>query len=235
MLSSHALALLLANMLAVSAQSPSAQSTARPTGTVVQVVFPSFDDMGGNDASPGQLIGSVIGAAASTTTLAVFCASGTADEDCSVPSEGITFTQGPTTVAMSTEMPAQSDNPVAVKYGWECKLGGTTSVACTYIEDVSIVGSVDADLMTAYNGSSTVHSTTATTVTGTVAESLFVPVTITAGAEKLQAATASNTGAPSQSPTGAAPTASGPGANAASQVEVGGLIIAAGLLALLRL
>ncbi|KAJ4296294.1 hypothetical protein N0V90_006339 [Kalmusia sp. IMI 367209] len=220
MFSRSSLAALCATIVTVTAQSSTPASiTAHPTGPVVSLLLP-----GGWDSQ--ALVASVIGVDKSATTLAVDCPDGTDSNDCGVPPEGLTVTQGPTTAVMSTVI-AQESDPVIVKYGWECSLGGTTTAKCVYLNEATITGSANAELSSSmlenYGGSG---MTTTIGLNSTEMKDAFVPVTVTAGAEKLSQKTEA-TGAEASAPS------STPGA--AAHVKAGGLAVGGMLAAVLML
>jgi hypothetical protein len=212
--STSPLFVLFASLVAVSAKTtPKSASAAQTTGAVVNIFFP------GTDQQP--LVGSVIGVdSSSSTTLAVACPTGTDITDCGLPDDGITLTQNPTTLIASITFAQESDS-YAVTYGWECSLGGTTTADCIYRQVASITGSAPASLLAEFNGSTAVTSSSAIPINGDDFKSAYMPVTITAGAEKLSqqptpAGSASDSGS-------AASTGSGSAASTGSAASSGSM------------
>ncbi|KAF9735993.1 hypothetical protein PMIN06_002536 [Paraphaeosphaeria minitans] len=239
------MAALFGAIVAVSAQTTTPSSAAaKATGPIVSVILPGADDQ--------TLVGSIVDVKSALTTLAVTCPSGTDGDDCGMPDGGMTVTQGPKTVAMSTVMAEESGSPVMVNYGWACSLDGTTKADCTYSAVASVTGSVDPSILSEVNAQMTAQSST-TELSGDDLKSAMFPVTITAGAEKLsQTGTAEVSGSASGSASGsktgsteASGSASGsktgsaasptetPGA--ASNVKMGGLALGGALAAVFML
>ncbi|KAK7191606.1 hypothetical protein DPSP01_004787 [Paraphaeosphaeria sporulosa] len=235
------IAALFGAIVAVSAQSTTPSSAAaKATGTILSVLVPGADNM--------TLVGSIIEVKSALTTLAVTCPSGTDSNDCGMPEEGMTITQGPKTVVMSTVMPEESGSPIVVNYGWACSLGGTTTAECTYSAIPSVTGSVDPSILSEYNAQMTAQSST-TKLGGEELKSVMFPVTITAGAEKLsQTGNAETSSSASGTKTGNAEassnvsgsktgSASSPTATpgAASSVKMGGFALGGALAAVFML
>ncbi|KAF2442249.1 hypothetical protein P171DRAFT_433792 [Karstenula rhodostoma CBS 690.94] len=221
------IAALFGAFIAVSAQSTTPSSAAaKATGPIVSAIFPGADNQ--------PLVGSIIEVKSALTTLAVACPSGTESEDCGMPEGGMTVTQGPSTAIMSTVIAEESGSPVMVNYGWACKLGGTTTAECVYSAVASVTGSVDPSILSEVNAQNTEESSTSK-LNEKQLKSAMLPVTITAGAEKLlQTGNAAATNSASGSKTGSASSPSEtPGA--ASNVKMGGFAIGGALAAVFML
>lgn len=241
------IAALFGAFVAVSAQTtaPSSAAAAKATGPVISVLFPGTENQ--------VLVGSIIGVGSALTTLAVACPSGTDSNDCGMPEGGMTVTQGPETVIMSTVEAVESGSPIMVNYGWACSLGGTTTAECVYSAVASVTGSVDPSILSEVSAQMTPQSSTLK-LSGESLKSEVLHVTITAGAEKLsQTGSAEATGSESGSKTGSATAtgtaatgsesgsktgaASSPSGNpgAASNVKMGGFALGGALAAVFML
>ncbi|POR38817.1 Uncharacterized protein TPAR_00998 [Tolypocladium paradoxum] len=118
------------------------------------------------------LVGSIVGANSAVTTFAVGCAPGTPRMSCDVPGPGsLTFLQGPSTWV---QLLVHSDGISTYTLDTNCKFDPAQDVATCH----NSVSQQDRD--------GTLQSETATVMTGY--SSLMIPVTITAGVEKLSAA-----------------------------------------------
>lgn len=146
-------------------------------------------------ADPQPLVGSVIGVDSTATTYAYGCAPGTSEDDCGFPSSE-TVTQGPSTWAFSMSYSAEGNS---VSEGGTCVLNTAKDAASCSMAFAQVTGG----------------SISATGSSGVEAFLTFqLPVTITAGLEKLKAtpgASATDSSTPAPTNTGAsqaAPTGS---------------------------
>ncbi|EFY87547.1 hypothetical protein J3458_002151 [Metarhizium acridum] len=151
------------------------------------------------DESP--LVGSVVNADSSATTFAVQCPSGTPSDECGLPPDGATITQGESTWQWNYGM-SNSELGVFTQKA-NCKLDPSKDVAACSVEITE--GSQVTSSETTESGYKT---------------SMF-PVTITAGADKLSAsprASATNGGSNSVSETAAGKTTQASKTSSAGEV-----------------
>ncbi|KAJ4864743.1 hypothetical protein T069G_01273 [Trichoderma breve] len=171
-------------LLALSGAAMAAQST------TVSLLLPATD--------PQKLVGSVIGVDSAATTYAYGCAPGVAADKCGFESSR-TITQGPTTwIYTNTYGDAEGGHYTE---GGHCKLSSAADVAsCTM----------------SMSATDSTGSITSVTSVGTASDflSFQLPVTITAGLEKLQAAPGASA---TDSSAAAAPTNSNTSASETSQ------------------
>lgn len=205
------------------------------------------------------LVGSIVDVKASQTTMAIQCTPGSDGTNCDLDGE-VTVTRGPSTAIMSTMFPAFGDGDddeegIMVGYAWDCSIGESATAECVYRTYVTATGKVDPEVMSSLN-EEVIATASTTHLDQKEVSTAMIPVTITAGAEKLakSEATAASTDASnsssasgdakntsaagdakdSASPTGdAAKASSTPGA--AASVKVGGAGIAGALVALFML
>ncbi|TWU76437.1 hypothetical protein ED733_007015 [Metarhizium rileyi] len=147
------------------------------------------------DKSP--LVGSVINADSSATTVAVQCSSGTPSDECGLPPDGATITQGENTWQWNYGM-SNSELGVFTQKA-NCKLDPSKDVAACSVEVT--------------RGSEVMSTET----TETDYKTLMYPVTVTAGADKLSAS-------PGASPTNSGPnsaTATSPSQTAGTSATSG--------------
>lgn len=136
-------------------------------------------------------------------TMVIQCAPGTGSDECGFP-EPITYTAGPSTVHFSPSGIYQ------VVGEYDCKITGTSVVACALTEGLYSTMSND-DYITTPAASS---STTSTTASGT--DVTFIDVTITAGARAGGAGTNVTSSGSSARSTGASGSQSGASGRATS-------------------
>ncbi|KKP07269.1 hypothetical protein THAR02_00593 [Trichoderma harzianum] len=176
----------MARLLALLALSGAAMAA---QSTTVSLLVPAAD--------PQRLVGSVIGVDSAATTYAYGCAPGQPADKCGFESSQ-TITQGPTTwIYTSTYGDGEGDHYTE---GGHCKLSSAADVASCSM------------WMTATDSTGSI-----TVVTSVGTESFLpfqLPVTITAGLEKLQAAPGASA---TDSSAAAAPTNSNTGASETSQ------------------
>lgn len=221
MFSKSTIVALCASAVAVSAQS----STPTPTATIL---LPGFD-------GKMDLVASVVSAEKATTTYFVKCGKQTGENECGLPPDGMNITQGPATMVASTVLPADTEYPMLVTYGWECSIGGTTAAVCTYRTDVNITESVNSTV--AYHISTMMglgEDPYTTKYNDTELKTAWMPATITAGAEKLAQQTG-DADKPKESGAAGEANADKPKDGAASMLQAGGLAIGAALAAVLML
>jgi len=159
-------------------------SAADPT-TTVSLFLPGFDQQ--------ALVGSIVGAKASTTTYAIECAPSSSSDDCGID-DPITITAAPDGVHLT-----MSNSEVQLKE--DCTLSGTTAGVCT----ISL-------------GGKSANDPGVQTETLSQEDITFMPVVITAGAaaatgssgaSATATSTGSNTTVSTASPSGSRATASG--------------------------
>lgn len=176
----------MARLLALLALSGAAMAA---QSTIVSLLVPAAD--------PQRLVGSVIGVDSAATTYAYGCAPGQPADKCGFESSQ-TITQGPTTwIYTSTYRDGEGDHYTE---GGHCKLSSAADVASCSM------------WMTATDSTGSI-----TVVTSVGTESFLpfqLPVTITAGLEKLQAAPGASA---TDSSAAAAPTNSNTSASETSQ------------------
>lgn len=202
------IAALFGAFVAASAQTTTPSSAdAQATGSIYKVLLPGADSQ--------TLLGSIVAVQSSLTTIAVACPSGTDSDDCGMPDGGMKITQGSATMVASTVIAEESD-PVVVTYGWECSIGGTTSAECVYSATASVTGSLDPSMLSSINAQMTATTTT-TKLNEQDLSTALMPVTITAGAEKLKdSASVSASGSASGSASASSATGSAKGSASAS-------------------
>lgn len=134
--------------------------------------------MPGYDTQP--LAASVISADATATTYLINCAPGTNSDDCGIGSS-ITFTEGPSTAAVTYSAEYDNDNDAK-----------SSTLAFTGYQQCSLDGSISAVCIESFGGAeANFPGISTTTYTGT--DLGIMPVTITAGAAVV-ATSASSTG-----------------------------------------
>jgi hypothetical protein len=135
------------------------------------------------------ILGSVVNVAPTATTLFLQCPSGTDSSDCGIPS-GLTVTENQSGITFTMSDPSLSQEAT-------CKLEGTTAADCTVsISSSDTDGQTSTAMEMHFDGSSYSQG--------------FIPVTITAGAEKLAASGSAASGGPT-SPASAAASATSAG------------------------
>ncbi|KAG5921128.1 hypothetical protein E4U42_005963 [Claviceps africana] len=183
-------------LLAILAFATSAVSAAQPTPTL-QLLF-----LG--DKNP--MVASVVADTAAAVTLAVQCPPGTASEDCGLPPEGVTITQGPKTWGLSLVVPAETGT---ISMCQNCKLDPAAADAtCTVVSSSGIYSASSQAVLSDYT-------------------QMMYPVIITAGAEKLTAtsgATATAVSAASSSPS-SSPSSSSPATATATATNAARLMV----------
>ncbi|KAF2400051.1 hypothetical protein EJ06DRAFT_530807 [Trichodelitschia bisporula] len=163
------------------------RTTATPTGPTVQAFL-------GFVADPQILVASIKSASPSATVMEIGCPDGTSGNDCGF-NPPLTLTQGPTTAVLVQDRPDYTGFTMSIG----CSLDTKASTAVC----VSSMGGAEANFPGVETG----------TVTGT--DYGFSPVTVTAGAEKLSAASGSaTTGKTSGTATGKATGTTKSGASA---------------------
>lgn len=232
---------------------------AQVTGPVVSVLFPGFEHM----TERMSVVGSIVTVESSLTTLAVKCAPDTDPNKCGMPSDGMKVTQGPSTLIMGTAVPAWDDSDetdtkfkdIVVSYGWDCKLHpGSASADCNYHVEATTTGTPNPSLLSSYSALMTPMYSTLP-VTGKEYVHDMLPVTITAGAEKIVSAAPggeetgsaqstgddttgaepAGTGAGSATGTGAGASSPSETPGSAASVKIGGSVIGAAMAAVLML
>ncbi|KAL9088035.1 MAG: hypothetical protein Q9165_006376 [Trypethelium subeluteriae] len=169
------------------------------------------------------VVASVVSADPTATVLAVNCASPPSDNDndnsnndggdsdgdaCGGPD--VTITANPSLFVLQSTIYASSDTPSAtgaLTMSTRCELSGTAAATCTWYEggDAAAFGDDSSDLMSApYT-----QVLNATDIS-------FTPITITAGMEKLVAASSSSSDSSTSSGSGSASSTAAPGSTGAS-------------------
>ncbi|KAI1608084.1 hypothetical protein EDD36DRAFT_423511 [Exophiala viscosa] len=161
--------------------------------SIISVFFPGADQQ--------TLLGSIVkslkpanrvvgGQDASKTTMAVGCPTDVDADDCGFPTP-ITVTVGPSTFYASEAY--ESTSAII-----DCQLTGTTAGVCaeTYVGPADLFEDTDTSLLTASDASSDDSiTTTATTVTLSSTDMVYIPVTLTTGALQVISDSAASTGA----------------------------------------
>ncbi|KAH6607682.1 hypothetical protein Trco_003995 [Trichoderma cornu-damae] len=182
----------MARSLALLAVSSAALAAAQST-TVVPILLPYLD--------PQPLVASVVAADNTATTYAYGCKPGTPDDECGLAGTTQTVTQGPSTWVYSMSTPGDEDGTVI--QGGNCKLNSAANVAsCTLWFTQTELGSVSS--------TSVAHS-------GPYLD-LQLPVTVTAGLDKLGAAPSGATSTGGSTP---AATSSGASETAKTSASTG--------------
>jgi hypothetical protein len=176
---------LTASSASSSASAASASSTGSPAA-VVSFYLPGFD--------PQPLVASVVAADATATTLRFECAPGTDDSECGIPGPAdVTKRIGATgsgSLATTEYDGAYSDSYETVT--WSCAVN-SQSADCVVTAEASYSGSSSSGVMSTVDSSLT-----------------FLPITVTAGQDKLAAAsTASGSGGTTGSGTKSSATSAG--------------------------
>ncbi|KAF2234063.1 hypothetical protein EV356DRAFT_178086 [Viridothelium virens] len=174
------------------------------------------DNSDPDDTFFSTVVASVVSADATATVLAVNCASSSNDtnnaDECGGPD--VTITANPTLFVIQSTIFASSETPSAtgaLTMSTRCELQGTTTGTCTWYEggDAEAFGDDQSDLMTA----PLTQELSATDIS-------FTPITITAGVEKLAAASGSSTSSGSSSASStAAPGSTGASSSGASATK----------------
>ncbi|UNI21849.1 hypothetical protein JDV02_007801 [Purpureocillium takamizusanense] len=198
----RSLAALLAATTALAGAALAADSGSSSTTTVVPVLFPLFDKQ--------DLVGSVVDAEPKLTTFAVACAPGVKPEDCGFPGT-FTVLQGPETWSLSFGVSMSlGDSSTVAAQDANCKLDAAKDVATCVATESQL------------DGETTMQTSTSEVLTGY--KSLMIPVTVTAGLDKLSAPApgATQTDAQAKPTTGASSTGASTGASASVSATASG-------------
>ncbi|KAK4235282.1 hypothetical protein C8A03DRAFT_17953 [Achaetomium macrosporum] len=153
-----------------------AAGLAAAQSTTVQILMPMAD--------PQAIAGSVISAGPTATEYFVACATGTDLEECGLGDGGVTVTYGPSTVAYTMAYTAEETYSANVA----CKLDPSKDEAqCVGTMVEGKTTTVTSDILTGYS-------------------TYILPVTITAGADKLAGGTGPTTADSTAAPTATAAT-----------------------------
>ncbi|GJN80913.1 hypothetical protein VFPFJ_00857 [Purpureocillium lilacinum] len=199
----------LAALLAAAVAGAAGVAAADGSTTTIPVLLPMFDKQ--------KLVGSVVDADSTLTTFAVACAPGVKADECGFPGT-FTVLQGPSTWSLSLGVSMGDDTDVTVAtQDSNCKFDAAKDVA-------TCVGS-----LTERVSNSDMHTTVSEVITGY--KTLMIPVTVTAGVDKLSAAPGATQTGSQATPTGtaastmstaASATASGSGSKTGSSASATG-------------
>ncbi|KAF4540650.1 GPI anchored cell wall protein [Lasiodiplodia theobromae] len=162
-----------------------AAATQTTTGNLTTTIFANY--LMGFGAPVASIIAADPPSAGGAVTYLLWCGDAYAAENggsCDWDSPGITLTAGPSTYAWTQAVDPESVTIPISQVVVDCKLEGTTRAVCTRPNDVDVWSGGK------YVSRTITETATADTLTGSVMDLMWGPLTVTAGLEKLAAAAA---------------------------------------------
>ncbi|KAB2570650.1 hypothetical protein DBV05_g10673 [Lasiodiplodia theobromae] len=162
-----------------------AAATQTTTGNLTTTIFANY--LMGFGAPVASVIAADPPSLGGAVTYLLWCGDAYAAENggsCDWDSPGITLTAGPSTYAWTQAVDPESVTIPISQVVVDCRLEGTTRAVCTRPNDIDVWSGGK------YVSRTITETATADTLTGSVMDLMWGPLTVTAGLEKLAAAAA---------------------------------------------
>ncbi|KAF9634855.1 GPI anchored protein [Lasiodiplodia theobromae] len=167
-----------------------AAATQTTTGNLTTTIFANY--LMGFGAPVASVIAADPPSLGGAVTYLLWCGDAYAAENggsCDWDSPGITLTAGPSTYAWTQAVDPESVTIPISQVVVDCRLEGTTRAVCTRPNDIDVWSGGK------YVSRTITETATADTLTGSVMDLMWGPLTVTAGLEKLAAAAAAGAAA----------------------------------------